>query len=98
MLRINIAPPRLRVADEVDLGKLLQCPVKPMKIQVIRLVLKMHEHRDPEFLRHLSHGPDKLGIALHIKLLLRDDHGAGLEKFLQFLLHVWQIRHFVGAK
>jgi hypothetical protein len=59
VLFVNVAPPRLRVADEINLREFLQRLVKILDPEVVCVVLKMQQHRHAEFSRYLGHGPHK---------------------------------------
>ena len=59
VLFVNVTPPRLRVADEINLREFLQRLVKILDSEVVRVVLKMQQHRYGKFLRYFGHGPHK---------------------------------------
>ena len=55
---VDVAPPSLRVADEVHLGEFLEDGVEPLDAGVVVAVLEMHQHRHVVFLRQLGDALD----------------------------------------
>ena len=75
----NVAPKRLRVADEIHRGEFLEDAVEAFDVVVVRALLEMHEHGNVEL---SGEGGDALGgsgVAGDVEFLFTDADGAGFE-------------------
>ncbi len=95
VIAVDISPPRLRMPYKRHPRMFLEHGVKALDPQVVGLVLKMHEHRHVERLRHFRHHVNRGRVALHWKLLLAYADRARLEIFLHHLPRSGQIRRFI---
>ena len=95
---INVAPPSLRVADEIDRGKFLQDFVKPLDVLVVFVVLKMHQHRHAKILRDFRDLLDGRRIAIHLKFLFADADRASFQPMFNFRARAGKPRHFIGEE
>ena len=92
---VHIGPERLGMADEIHLRILRQNLVEILDVKVVRLMLKMHQHRHAKLLRHLRHHLDRRGIARHCKLLLPNPHPPQLQIPRQHFLRPRLIRNLI---
>jgi hypothetical protein len=97
VLQVDVRPPRLRVADEVDLWILRQHRAEALEAIVVHVELPVHQHRNAEGLRQLIDFLHGRRVALYPELLLADEHRAALQVPLDLRNRILQIRHFIGA-
>ena len=95
---VDVAPPGLGVADEVDVRELFQSAVEAFDAKIVAVVLEVEQERYGMFTGDFGQGPDVRGVAGHIELLFTDDHGARLQVPLKNFVGVGQIRDFVGTE
>ena len=77
-IAIDVGPPGLRVSNEVDPGELLENCVEALDVEVVGLVLEVHQYGNMMF---GGDGSDRLyarRIAIDLKLLLADSQRAHL--------------------
>ncbi len=98
VVRVDVGPPRLRVADEGHARVRRQHRVEPLEAVVVHAELPVHQHRHAA---RRGQAVDRLhlrSVAGHAELLLRDDHGPARQLAGNLVGGAVEIGHVVGPE
>src|SRR5262249_53338811 len=98
MILVNIAPPRLRMADETYGRVLVKQPVKTVESKIIGVVLKMHQDGHLVVTRDIGDQLHRLRIGIDVELLLPDTNRTCLQILLNDAFRLRDIWQFVSEE